>query len=72
MERQPDAGMAFEQFQERQVAVLVGLLDDAVEIADGLVVVEDKDEPNGRRHKGNQKRCAGRGGAGGGAGGEDA
>ena len=56
MERQPDAGMPFEQFQERQVAVLVGLLDDAVEVADGLVVVENEDEPDGGRHKGNRKR----------------
>ena len=32
------------------------LLDDAAEVADRLVVVEDKDEPDGGRHKGNQKR----------------
>ena len=55
MQRQPDAWMAFEQFQERQVAVLVGLFDHAVEVADRLVVVKDEDEPNGGRHEGNPK-----------------
>ena len=47
VERQPDPGMAFEEFQKRQVAVPVCLLDDAVEVADGLVVVENEDEPDG-------------------------
>ena len=56
MQCQSNAGMTFKQFQERQVAVLVGLLDDAVKVADGLVVVEDEDEPDGGRHKGNRKR----------------
>ena len=47
---QPDTGMAFEQFQQRQVAVAVGLFDDTVKIADGLMVVENEDEPDGGRH----------------------
>jgi hypothetical protein len=29
---------------------LVRLLDDVVEVADGLMVVEDEDEPDGGRH----------------------
>jgi hypothetical protein len=53
--------MPFEQFQERQVAVPVGLFDDAVEVADRLVVMENKNEPDGGRHDGNQGGGAERG-----------
>ena len=55
VEGQPNAGMTFEQFQQRQVAVVVGLFDDPIEVADWLVVMEDEDEPNGRRHGGNRR-----------------
>ena len=47
---QSDAGVAFEHLQKRQIAVAVRLLDHAVEIADGLMVVQDEDEADGGRH----------------------
>jgi hypothetical protein len=39
--------MPLEQFEQRQITVLIRLLDDIVEVADGLMVVEDEDEANG-------------------------
>ena len=39
--------IALEHVQERQVAVLIRLLEDVVEVADGLVVVQDEDEADG-------------------------
>ena len=39
-----DLGIALEHVEERQVAVAVGLLEDAVEVADGLVVVQGEDQ----------------------------
>ena len=45
--------VAAEDVEKRPVAVLVGLLEDVVEIADGLMIVEDQDESNGIGHFGN-------------------
>ena len=39
-----DLGIALQHVQERQVAVAVGRLEDAVEVADGLVVVQGEDQ----------------------------
>jgi hypothetical protein len=39
--------MPLEQFEQRQITVLIRLLDDIVEVADGLMVVEDEDEADG-------------------------
>jgi hypothetical protein len=47
VQAEPHAGMPLEQFEQRQITVLIRLLDDIVEVADGLMVVEDEDEANG-------------------------
>ena len=47
VQAEPHAGMPLEQFEQWQVAVLIGLLDDVVEVADGLMIVEDEDEADG-------------------------
>ena len=39
-----DLGIVLQHVQERQVAVAVGRLEDAVEVADGLVVVQGQDQ----------------------------
>ena len=44
------ARIALEDVQKRPVAVLIGLLENVVEIADRLMVVQDKQEPNAVRH----------------------
>ena len=36
--------VALEDVEKRQVAVLIGLLEDVVEVADGLVIVQDEDQ----------------------------
>ena len=45
-----DFGILLEQFEEGPVAVAVGVLEDAVEVADGLMIVqgEDKAKRHGR------------------------
>jgi hypothetical protein len=35
--------VVFEDVEERAVAIFVGVLEDAVEVADRLMIVEDKD-----------------------------
>ncbi len=41
-------GMRFHHIQERQVGSLIGILDDVIEVADGLVIVDAEDETYGR------------------------
>jgi hypothetical protein len=40
MESHPHTGMTLQYFDERQIGFLVGLLEDVVEVADRLVVVD--------------------------------
>ena len=43
-------GMSFQDFDEGQIAVRVGLLEDMVEIANGLVRVDKEDQMELRWH----------------------
>ena len=47
-----------EDVEERQVAVLIRLLEDAVEIADRLMIVQDEDQAKRRTHDGQSCRVA--------------
>ena len=50
--------IALEDVEKRPVAVLVRLLEDVVEVADRLMVVQDEDEADGVRHRRDgSKRC---------------
>ena len=49
VQRNPNRWKLFKQIQKRQVAVLIRRLEDVVEIADRLVVVQDQTELNERR-----------------------
>ena len=51
VQAEPDAGMPLEQIQQREITIAVGLFDHLVEVADGLMIVEDEDEANGSRHE---------------------
>ena len=42
--------MPLEQAEKGEIAVEVGLLDHAVEVADRLVIMEHEDETNGCGH----------------------
>ena len=53
MESEANAGMAFESFQERQIAATVGLLENVLEIPNRLVRVDQQDEPESG-HRGPQ------------------
>ena len=46
VQRDPQMGILLEQVEEQPVAVLIRLLEDAVEIADRLVIVQGEDEAN--------------------------
>ena len=46
VQRDRQIRVGLEDVQERQVAVLIGLLEDAVEVADRLVVVQDQAKAN--------------------------
>ena len=54
--------IALEDVEERPIAVLIGLLEDVVEVADGLMIVQDEDEADGVRHR--WRLAAGEGGVG--------
>ena len=43
--------MSLQQVEEWSVAVDVGLLEDAVEVADRLVIMQDEDEAYGGVHR---------------------
>jgi len=43
-------GMSFEDLNERQIAARVGLLENMVEIPDGLMRVEEEDQMELVRH----------------------
>ena len=58
-----DAGVALEEIEERLVGILPGLFEDAVEIADRLMVVDHEDEPDSGGHEGLDGRGDGRTGA---------
>jgi hypothetical protein len=51
MERDPEVLVRLEDVQERKVAVLVRLLEDAVEIPDRLMIMQDETEMNVRLHE---------------------
>ena len=51
MQADPNAGMPLEQLEHWQIAVLIGLLNDIVEVADRLVVVDDKDKADRSSHQ---------------------
>ncbi len=53
----PQRLVAAEDVEKRQVAVLVGLLENVVEIADGLMIVEGQDQADGVGH--GRERIAG-------------
>ena len=45
-----DVGVPLEDFDERQIATCVGLLENVIEIADGLMRVDEKDQMELWRH----------------------
>jgi hypothetical protein len=47
VQRELQARIAFEQIEKRLITVAIGLLEYVIEIADGLMIVQDKDEPDG-------------------------
>ncbi len=49
-----------EDIEKRQVAVLIRLLEDVVEVADRLVIVADENQADGVRH-GGQSLARGKG-----------
>ena len=51
-----DTGVALEEFEERLVGILPGLFEDAVEVADRLMVVDHEDKPDGGGHAGPRRR----------------
>ena len=51
-----DAGVALEEIEERLVGILPGLFEDAIEVADRLMVVDHEDEPDGGGHAGPRRR----------------
>ena len=54
----PQRLVAAENVEKRQIAVFVGLLENVIEIADGLVIVEGEDQADGIGH--NEFRREGR------------
>ena len=51
VEGEANAGVLLEKVEHRQVGIAVGLLDDPVEVADGLVVMENKHEADSGVHR---------------------
>ena len=43
---QANPPVPLKQLEQRQIAIAVGLLNHLVEVADGLMIVEHKDNPN--------------------------
>jgi hypothetical protein len=53
VEAHVDAGMFFEQFNEREIRVLVGLFEHVAEIAAGLMGMNQEDEMKAIGHRDN-------------------
>src|SRR5262245_32213168 len=51
VQRELQIRIALEQIKKRAVAVLIGLLEDAVEVPDRLMVVKNKQEADRVRHR---------------------
>jgi hypothetical protein len=47
VQRELQARIAFKQIEKWLVAVAIRLLEDVIEIANGLMIMQDKDEPDG-------------------------
>ena len=57
VQRDPQIGVRFEHVQKRSIAVLVGLFEDILKVADRLVIVEYETQADGIAHGDGARPC---------------